>query len=83
MSNPMHINELNCESAQWARPSLDRLAGLIEINLLFAQAELVGGAPDSQGLARARRHIQEALDDLDAFKQGGAESVVSLRSGAA
>ncbi|MBB4200854.1 hypothetical protein CCR94_16090 [Rhodoblastus sphagnicola] len=43
---------------------------LIEINLLFAKAELAGTNSDPSALLRALRHINEALRDIRTHKQG-------------
>ncbi|MCW2285314.1 hypothetical protein M2323_003211 [Rhodoblastus acidophilus] len=41
---------------------------LIEIDLLFAQAELATGATDRSALTRAIRHIEQALKSVRAQK---------------
>jgi hypothetical protein len=51
-----------------AKVNDDRLAELVEINLLFAKSELCGMA-DSSAPARALAHIEKALKDLYAGRR--------------
>jgi hypothetical protein len=46
------------------------LAKLIEINLLFAKAELDFVDTDPIALHRARRHINDAIQEIRARKRG-------------
>jgi len=46
----------------------DNLCDLIEIDLLFAHAELATGSTDRAALIRAVRHLDQALKNVRAYK---------------
>lgn len=47
-----------------------RLSQLVEINLFYAAAELLGARDDASALVRAVDHIQQALKDIQACRSG-------------
>ncbi|MBB4201159.1 hypothetical protein GGD83_004997 [Rhodoblastus sphagnicola] len=48
----------------------DKLSELVEINLLYAKAELERVVFDLSALIRVRQHIEQALKDIHADKRG-------------
>ena len=60
----------------------DKLAG-IEINLLYAQAELTLAAADPLALIRAVRHIERALKDVRTHKHTARGNLKLVNSEAA
>jgi len=47
----------------------DHFSDLIEVNLLFAQAELTAASTDRSALIRAVRHIDQALKSVRAQRR--------------
>lgn len=57
----------------------NHFSDLIEIDLLFAQAELTAGATDRSALIRAVRHIDQALQSVRAQKAEACGKTGALR----
>lgn len=55
----------------------DKLVELVEINLLYAQAELKAAVSDPSAMIRAVRHVENALKDIRAQKRAVKPKMVS------